>query len=95
MSIFKGGTTMELDNKMVISDENGNEHLVEILFTYHNDERNKDYVFFYENGNEDEITVMIYNDKKELLPIEDDEEYEEAEEVLAAFDGNDEEEEGE
>ena len=78
---------MEIDeNKMVISDENGNEHVVEILFTYHSDERNKDYVLFYEIGNDEEITAMIYNDKWELSPIEDEEEYQEVEEVLNAFD---------
>lgn len=77
---------MELNEKrMTITDENGNEHLVEILFTFHHPERNKDYVLFYEIDNEDEVMAMIYNDDGELLEIEDEEEYAEVEEVLAAF----------
>ena len=79
------------DNKMVITDEKGNEHLVNILFTYHHDERNKDYVLFYEDGNEDEIIAMIYTPDGELIEITDDEEYEEIEEVLNAFQEDEEE----
>ena len=77
---------MELDdNKMVITDEDGNEHLVEILFTYHSDERNKDYVVFYEDEESNDVIAMSYTDDGELLEISD-EEYEEIEEVLNAFD---------
>ena len=36
------------DKQMTIRDDQGNEHLVEILFTYEHDERKKKYVFFYE-----------------------------------------------
>lgn len=73
------------DNKMTVIDDDGNEHLMEILFTYEHEERNKKYVFFYEVGNEDEIIVRIYNDSGDLFEIEDDEEYEEVEEVFNAF----------
>ena len=78
---------MELtdDNKMVITDEDGNEHVVTILFTYHHDERNKDYVVFYEDEDSDEVMAMIYTEDGELIPIEDEEEYEELEEVLNAY----------
>ena len=78
---------MELDeNKMVISDEEGNEHLVTVLFTYHNDERNRDYVVFIEDGDDDNAVVMIYDEETgDLSQIEDDEEYEEFLEVYNAF----------
>ena len=78
---------MELDeNKMVISDEEGNEHLVTVLFTYHSDERNGDYVVFIEDGDDDNAVVMIYDEKTgDLSQIEDDEEYEEFLEVYNAF----------
>ena len=33
------------DKQMTIKDDEGNEHLVEILFTYEHDERKKKYVF--------------------------------------------------
>ena len=72
------------ENRMVITDENGNEHLVEILFTYHSDERNKDYVIFYELDNPDEVMAYAYNEDHELIELTD-EEYSEVEEVLNAF----------
>ena len=82
---------MELDeNKMVITDEDGNEHLVEILFTYHSDQRNKDYVVFFEDEDSNDVMAMAYTDDGELLPISD-EEYSEIEEVLNAFDEDEEE----
>ncbi len=73
------------DKQMTIKDDQGNEHLVEILFTYEHDERKKKYVFFYEKNNPEEVMAMEYTDKGELLEIESDEEYEEVEEVFNAF----------
>ena len=73
------------DKQMTIKDEQGNEHLVEILFTYEHDERKKKYVFFYEKNNPEEVLAMEYNDDGELLEIESDEEYEEVEEVFNTF----------
>lgn len=76
---------VELDErKMVITDDDGNEHLVEILFTYHSDERNKDYVVFYEDDDSDDVIAMAYNEEGELLEI-NDEEFAEIEEILGAF----------
>ena len=73
-------------NKMVVVDEKGQEHLMEILFTYDNEERKTSYVFFYDpkDKNQD-VMVMRYNEKKELEEIDDDEEYEEVEEVFNAW----------
>ena len=73
------------DKQMTIRDDQGNEHLVEILFTYEHDERKKKYVFFYEKDNPEEVIAMEYNDDGELLEIESDEEYEEVEEVFNTF----------
>ena len=73
-------------NKMVVVDEKGQEHLMEILFTYDNEERKTSYVFFYDpkDKNQD-VMVMRYNEKKELEEIDDDEEYEEVEEVFESW----------
>ena len=73
------------ENKMIITDENGDEHTVTILFTYHHDERNKDYVLFVEDEDDEEVYAMSYTEDGELEIIEDDEEYEEIEEVLNAY----------
>ena len=72
------------DNQIIITDEDGNEHLVDVLFTYENEHRGKKYVFFLNPESEEEVMVMSYNDEGELEDISD-EEFEEAEEVLGAF----------
>lgn len=79
---------MELknDNEMVVTDAEGKEHLMHILFTYDNEERNTSYVFFYEVGSKDEdVIVMKYTEDGELIDIDDDEEYAEVEEVYNAW----------
>ena len=77
---------MELDdNKMVISDDDGNEHIATILFTYHHDERDKDYVVFVMDDDDENAMAMIYTKDGELLEIEDDDEYEEIQELLDAY----------
>lgn len=77
---------MELnDHQLVVTDADGNEILLEILFTYENEERGKKYVFFYEKDNPDEIMVAEYTDEGELIEVEDDEEYAEAEEVFNSY----------
>ena len=73
------------DNQIIIEDDDGQEHLMEILFTYEHEERNKKYVFFFDPNNEEEVLVMSYNDEGELFPVEDEDEYEEIEEVFNAF----------
>ncbi len=74
------------EDEILISDENGNEKVMKILFTYNNEARNKDYVFVYEVGREDDVMAFIYNEAtKSLQEIDDDEEYNEVEEVFNAF----------
>ena len=82
---------MEIKNEtqMVVADSEGKEHLVQILFTYENEERNAKYVFFYDTEDKEEnVVVMRYVGELatgELEPIEDDEEYDEVEEVFNAW----------
>ena len=82
---------MEIKNEtqMVITDSEGKEHLMQILFTSENEERDAKYVFFYDTEDKEEnVMVMRYVgelDQGELIAIEDDEEYDELEEVLNAW----------
>ena len=73
------------EKQITIRDEEGNEHLMEILFTYEHDERKKKYVFLYNKETPEDVMCFEYNDQGELLEIESDEEYEEVEEVFNAF----------
>ena len=74
------------ENQMVVTDNEGKEHLMNILFTYDNEERKASYVFFYDSEDpNEEVIVMRYLESGELEPIEDDEEYDEVEEVYNAW----------
>lgn len=61
-------------DKIVLLDDQDNEIECSILFTYHSETFNKDYLFFYEN--EDEVNVLS-RDQDDLFPVEDDKEWEE------------------
>ncbi|MCR5348270.1 MAG: DUF1292 domain-containing protein [Bacilli bacterium] len=75
------------DNDIVITKEDGTEQLLKILFYFHNDQRNKDYYFIYEEGNEDEVMVLSSSDGKSLETLTD-EEYDEAEQVFEAYESD-------
>ena len=75
------------DNDMVITADDGSERLLKILFYFHNDQRNKDYYFLYEEGNEDEVIVMGTADGESLSTLTD-EEFDEAEQVFEAYEND-------
>ena len=75
-----------LDNQMIITDENGVEQVMKILFTYENEERHKTYAFLYKEGDEDNVIPVSVNEKDSSLEvIEDEKELEEVEEVFNCF----------
>ena len=65
------------DNEMVVTNADGVEVTLKILFTFDNEERKSSYVVLCDPNNEDEIMVFGYN--------EDDEEYSECEEVVNCY----------
>lgn len=83
--------------QITIINEDGNEKLYNILFTFNSEDYNRSYVFVYdaEEPNDQEITIQAYAfedkdgdgevDDNELIPIEDDDEWSMAEEVLNTF----------
>jgi len=83
------------ENHLTFIDEQGNEVLCEILFTFNSEEFNKNYVLFYPVGSEDEdgsIEVMAasYVESEdgtcgELQDVTTDEEWELIEEMLESF----------
>lgn len=73
------------DNEIVIYDEEGNEYLMNILFTFENEERGAEYVFLYEPSSPEEVILMKYNEDHELFEVTDEEELKEADEVLEAY----------
>lgn len=86
---------------ITIIDENGNEELYEILFTFDSDDYAKSYVLVYPagipEGEEIELQAFSYVEQKDgnqgdLKPIETNEEWDMIEEVLNTFMADDEEE---
>ena len=76
---------IELEKQITIVDGEGKEHLMEILFTYENEERGTKYVFFFNPADPENVIPMRYQDDGTLEDIDDDEEYEEVEEVFNAY----------
>ncbi|MBU5265818.1 DUF1292 domain-containing protein [Virgibacillus proomii] len=81
---------LEEKERIIIPDENGEEHLFEVLFTFDVDENHQSYIAVtpVEQSEEEEVEVYAfrYEEKDEddlsLFPIESDEEWEMVEEML-------------
>lgn len=84
------------ENNITVVDEQGNEQLCEVLFTFDSEEFGKSYVLYYpigaEDDDEDDIEIhasaFIPNEEGEdgeLMPIETDEEWDMIEEMLNTF----------
>lgn len=73
------------NNKIYITDENGKEVEMNILFTF--DANEKNYVVVYEGNNEDELYALTYDEEGNLFVVENEEELEMVQEVIDAFDG--------
>ncbi|NBJ68615.1 MULTISPECIES: DUF1292 domain-containing protein [Clostridia] len=81
---------LEEKERIIIPDENGEEHLFEVLFTFDVDDMNQSYIAVtpVEQSEEEEVEVYAfrYEEKDEddlsLFPIESDEEWEIVEEML-------------
>ncbi|AWD62001.1 hypothetical protein LWHH1689_0653 [Limosilactobacillus reuteri] len=86
------------EDMITLIDENGNEQLFKELFTFDSDDYGKSYIFIYpvEQENDDSVDIQAYiiadnedNDGQDLVPIEDDKEWDMVEEVLNTFLDND------
>lgn len=83
------------ENNITVIDEEGNEQLCEVLFTFESEEFGKSYVLYYPISDEDdeeetEIHASAFvpsedSQDGELMPIETDEEWDMIEEMLNTF----------
>lgn len=85
----------EID-KITLIDDNGDESLYEVLFTFHSEEFDRSYILLVPDGVEEDeevdVQAYIFNPaedgeatEEDLLPIEDDAEWNMVEEVLNTF----------
>lgn len=84
------------ENHITVVDDEGNEQLCEVLFTFDSEEFGKSYVLYYPIGEDDDdseeieihASAFIPNEDGEdgeLMPIETDEEWDLVEEMLNTF----------
>ncbi|WP_144463468.1 DUF1292 domain-containing protein [Siminovitchia fortis] len=84
------------ENYITVVDEEGNEELFEVLFTFDSDEFNKSYVLYYPAGadNEENEEIEIHassyipsedGEDGNMQPIETEEEWDMIEEMLNTF----------
>ncbi|MEW9675850.1 DUF1292 domain-containing protein [Lentibacillus sp. L22] len=83
---------LEEKERIIIPDENGEEHLFEVLFTFDVDQTNQSYIAVVpaEQKDDDEVEVYAfrYEEKDsddndlQLFPIDSDEEWDMVEEML-------------
>jgi len=76
-----------IDSKtIIITDEDGNEKEMEILFTFDHETSNKSYVLFTD-ANEDagEVFACSYDDDGNLVAVEDENEFKMVEEVFNTY----------
>lgn len=78
-------------NSLYVCDEVGNEKRMEILFTFDDDNRGKKYVVFLDPEEEsEEVFASAYDDEGNLMPVENEEEWQMIEEVIGAFQNDEE-----
>jgi len=73
-----------MDNRIFITDDNGKEIELNILFTFDNNDKN--YAVCYEGSNEDELVAFVYDENGNMYAVDDPEELAMIEEVVNAFD---------
>lgn len=71
------------ENSIFITDDDGKEVEMKIYLTF--DANEKQYVVVYEEGNEDELYALTYDEKANLYPVDDPEELAMVEEVIGAY----------
>ena len=73
-------------SSLYVNDENGNEKRMEILFTFEDEDHGKKYVVFLDPEEEEgEVYASAYGDDGNLIPVETDAEWQMIEEVIGAF----------
>lgn len=78
------------DNKIIITDENGKEMEMNILFTFDNGDKN--YVICFNDEDENTVYPFSYDEDGNLFCVEDEDELAMIDEVVQAFDGEENEE---
>ena len=83
---------MEDNNRMIIMDDSGQEREVEILFTFDDEKNGKSYVLFTDPQDPDgNVFAYTYDEDGKMEEVTDEKEFEMCQEVLGAFQDDEEE----
>lgn len=83
---------MEDNNRMIITDDSGQEREVEILFTFDDEKNGKSYVLFTDPQDpEGNVYAYSYDEDGNMEEVTDEKEFEMCQEVLGAFQDDEEE----
>ena len=74
------------ENSIFIIDDDGNEIEMKIYFTF--DIEDKQYVIVYEEGKEDDLYALSYDDEGNIFPVDDEEEMTMIEEVVSGYESS-------
>lgn len=74
------------DDEIMIEDDQGQQTIYKILFTYTHDERKKNYLFAYLENSPDDVYIFSYDEiNHSLEAVSDEEEFDECNEILSEF----------
>ena len=75
-----------IDNRITLSDENGQEVEMEILLTFDDEEKGTHYVLISSPDPDDDTVIAYrYDEDGNLEPVDDTDEFEMCDEVLGAY----------
>ena len=74
------------ENSIFIIDDDGKEIEMKIYFTF--DANEKQYVIVYEEGKEDDLYALSYDDEGNIFPVDDEEEMAMIEEVVSGYESS-------
>ena len=74
------------ENSIFIIDDDDNEIEMKIYFTF--DIEDKQYVIVYEEGKEDDLYALSYDDEGNIFPVDDEEEMTMIEEVVSGYESS-------
>lgn len=74
------------DSTIIVTDENGKELTMEVLFTFEDENNHKNYVLYYDpNDDSGEVFAAVYDEIGNLIPVTSEEDWAMIEEVFEAF----------
>ena len=76
----------KINNVLIFTDENGEQVVFRVLFTYYSEVFKKDYAVFYNEKDENHLIAYSFDENNTLSALETQEEYKELNSALEKYD---------